>query len=112
MNRGWLYIIAGGVAETVWATSMKMSNGFTDLIWLIPMLVFLAISLYLLNMGFRAGLPTGPCYAVWTAIGAVGAVIVGMVWLGDALNMVGWICLFMIIAGVVGLNLVPDEKRE
>lgn len=112
MNRGWLYVLIGGVAETAWATCLKMTDGFSEIIWFIPMLVFLGISLYLLNMGFRAGLPTGPCYAVWTAIGAVGAVIVGMVWMGDDLNWLGWICLFMIIAGVAGLNLVPDEKRE
>lgn len=112
MNRGWLYVLIGGVAETAWATCLKMTDGFSEIIWFIPMLVFLGISLYLLNMGFRAGLPTGPCYAVWTAIGAVGAVIVGMVWMGDDLNWIGWICLFMIIAGVAGLNLVPDEKRE
>lgn len=112
MNRGWLFVLIGGVAETAWATCLKMTNGFTDLLWFIPMLVFLGVSLYLLNMGFRAGLPTGPCYAVWTAIGAVGAVIVGMVWMGDDLNWLGWVCLFLIIAGVVGLNLVPDEKRE
>lgn len=112
MNRGWLYVLAGGVAETVWATSMKMSDGFSQPIWLIPMLIFLGISILLLNKGFRTGLPTGPCYAVWTAVGAMGAVVVGMLWMGDTLNWLGWVCLLMIVAGVAGLNLVPDEKRD
>ena len=52
MNRGWLYVLAGGVAETAWATCLKFTDGFAEPLWMIPMLIFLGISMYLLNLGF------------------------------------------------------------
>lgn len=100
------------MAETVWASFLKMSEGFTDLTFDALTLIFLFISLYLLNRGFRAGLPTGPCYAVWTGIGAVGSVVVGLVFFGDALNWLGWVFLAVLLIGVIGLNLAPDGKTE
>lgn len=110
MNRAWLWILAGGVAETAWATFMKMSNGFTDILFDALMVVFLFVSLYFLNMGFRKGLPTGPCYAVWVGIGAVGSVLVGVFHFGDTLGIVSWACLALIVGGVIGLNLLSDEE--
>lgn len=109
MNRGWLWIFAGGMAETAWAVFMKMSNGFTDILFDALMVVFLFISLYLLNRGFREGLPTGPGYAVWVGIGALGSVIVGILYFNDTFTILGWGCIALIIAGVVGLNLVSNE---
>ncbi len=109
MNRGWAWILAGGVAETVWATFMKLSDGFTDLWWDVPMLVFMFVSVWMLNRGFRSGLPTGPGYAAWVGIGAVGSVVVGVLLFGDVLNLGGWLCLALVIGGVVGLNLVTED---
>ncbi|MFT0898375.1 DMT family transporter [Candidatus Methanoprimaticola sp. MG2] len=109
MNPGWAWVLAGGVAETVWATTLKLSDGFTDVLYSILTLTFLAISMYFLNRGFRAGLPTGPCYAVWVGIGAVGSVIIGLICFGEVLPLAGWVCMALIIAGVVGLNLAESE---
>jgi quaternary ammonium compound-resistance protein SugE len=47
----------------------------------------------------------GPAYAAWTGIGAVGAAIVGMVFMGDAATTVKLVSIGLIVAGVVGLNL-------
>ncbi len=112
MDRAWAWVLAGGVIETVWATFMKMSDGFTDIPYAALTLIFMGISMYLLNRGFRAGLPTGPCYAVWVGIGAVGSVLVGVAAFGDALSVGGWICIAMIVAGVVGLNLSSEPSEE
>lgn len=112
MNRAWLWVLAGGVAETAWASFMKLSDGFSNLGYDVLTVVFLAISLYFLNRGFRAGLPTGPCYAVWTGIGAVGSVLVGILWLGDTLNILGWVFLAILLVGVIGMNLAPDAPSK
>lgn len=109
MNRAWLWVLVGGVAETAWAVFMKMSDGFTDLFYDALVAVFMAISLYMLNRGFRAGLPTGVCYAVWTGIGAIGSVVVGTLFMGEGLGIVSGLFLMMIIAGVIGLNLAPEK---
>lgn len=112
MDRAWAWVLAGGVFETVWATFMKMSDGFTDILYTALTLIFMGFSMYLLNRGFRAGLPTGPCYAVWVGIGAVGSVLVGVAAFGDALSVGGWVCIAMIVAGVVGLNLSSEPSEE
>lgn len=109
MQRAWMWVIAGGVAETIWATTMKLSDGFTDVMFDILTVLFLVVSMVLLNRGFRAGLPTGPCYAVWVGIGAVGSVLAGVLFFGEVLELAGWLCVALIVAGVVGLNLVSDE---
>lgn len=111
MNRGWLWILAGGVAETGWATCMKLSNGLTDVVYDVLTVAILILSLVLLNRGFRAGLPTGPCYAVWVGIGAVGSVLMGAIFFGDVLVPAGWLCVFLIVAGVIGINLADVEDR-
>ena len=108
MNRGWLWVAAGGLAETSWAVCMKLSDGFTDPLYDVLFVAMLFVSLALLNRGFRAGLPTGPCYAVWTGIGAVGSVIAGTLLFGEALNLAGWACIALVVGGVAGLNLVSD----
>lgn len=109
MRRAWMWVIAGGAAETMWATTMKLSDGFTDVMFDILTVIFLVVSMVLLNRGFRAGLPTGPCYAVWVGIGAVGSVLAGVLFFGEVLELAGWLCVALIVAGVVGLNLVSDE---
>ena len=109
MNRSWIWVMAGGIAETAWAASMKLSDGFTNPLYDAITFLFMGVSIYLLNRGFRAGLPTGPCYAVWVGIGAVGSVLVGVAFMGDALAPVGWLCIAMIVAGVIGLNLSDSE---
>lgn len=112
MDRAWAWVMAGGVFETVWATFMKMSGGFTDILFDALTLIFMALSIYALNRGFRSGLPTGPCYAVWVGVGAIGSVLVGLVAFGDMLSAGGWICIALIVAGVIGLNLSTEPSEE
>lgn len=112
MDKAWLWILAGGFAEMIWAVAMKLSNGFTELGWDIVTGLFLVISMLLLNRGFKAGLPVGPCYAVWVGIGAVASVLFGVLFLGDSIDYLGWFCVILILAGVLGLNLLSDEDKE
>ena len=112
MNRAWLWVLLGGLMETIWAVSMKFSDGFTNILWVIVTLVFLFISMVMLNHGLKSGLPVGPCYAVWVGTGAICSVIVSAIFLGEVITPLGYLFLAMIIAGVLGLNLVSDEKAE
>lgn len=109
MKMAWLWILLGGVFETGWASGMKMSNEFTDIPWTIATLVMIVISVLLLNKGLKAGLPMGPCYAVWVGIGAIGSIIVGLAAFGETLNIIGWAFLAVIVVGVLGLNLVTES---
>ena len=107
MNAAWTWVIAGGFAETAWAVCLKLSDGFSEPLYVVPMLLFLALSMLLLNRGFRAGLPTGPCYAVWVGIGAVGSALAGSL-MGDSMGIASWLCIALIVGGVAGLNLLSE----
>jgi quaternary ammonium compound-resistance protein SugE len=54
-------------------------------------------------------IPVGTGYAVWTGIGAVGAAVVGMLYLGEPRTAARIVCLLLIVAGIVGLNLVSSK---
>ncbi len=64
----------------------------------------MAASVYGLSLAVRV-LPIGTAYAVWTGIGAVGAVVYGIVALGEPRTAARLVCLGLILAGVVGLRV-------
>ena len=107
MNVAWLYILIGGVFETLWATTMSFSEVFTDPFWTVVTILILPISVIFLHYAFKRGIPTGPGYAVWVGIGAIGAVVVSVI-MGESPNIMGFIFLGILIAGVIGMNLVSE----
>ncbi|MUL44048.1 multidrug efflux SMR transporter [Streptomonospora sp. PA3] len=101
----WLLLVLSGLLESVWATALAASNGFTRL-W--PSLVFavaLALSMSGLALALRT-IPVGTGYAVWVGIGAVGTAVAGMLWFGEAASAARIVCLLLIISGIVGLKLL------
>lgn len=98
--------------ETVWAVSMKFSEGFTNVPYTIITVAFILISLVFLSKGMDGGIPVGTAYAVWVGIGAVGAVIAGIMLLGDPVNMAQVLFIMLIIAGIVGLEITSGKKEE
>ena len=71
-----------------------------------PALTLLAmgVSIWLLALAMKS-IPIGTAYAVWTGIGAVGVALFGMMFLGESREILRLLCLFLIIAGIVGLRL-------
>jgi quaternary ammonium compound-resistance protein SugE len=102
----WTLLGIAGILEIAFAFGMKSSDGFTRLL---PSLFTVATglsSVVLLSFSLRT-LPMGTGYAVWTGIGAAGTAIVGMTVLGDSAAPARILCLVLILAGVIGLKLVP-----
>ena len=102
----WLLLGVAGILEIVFALSMKASEGFTRPV---PGLLTVAAglsSVFLLSMALRT-LPVGSGYAVWTGIGAAGTAILGIVIMGDSAAPLRVLCIALILAGVIGLKLVP-----
>ncbi len=100
----WVYLFIAGIFEVVWAMGLKYSHGFTKL-W--PTLITLGgmiVSFWLLSLASKT-LPIGTAYAVWTGIGALGAVVMGMVLLGEPVSVTRFVFLGLIVAGIVGLKL-------
>jgi quaternary ammonium compound-resistance protein SugE len=100
----WLVALVAGLFETGFAVLLKLSHGMTRL-WPTAGFVGCAlISFGLLTMALKK-LEVGTAYAVWTGIGAVGACLIGMVFLGEAVSTVKLVSIGLVLAGVIGLNL-------
>ncbi len=100
----WAVLIGSALFETAWAVGLPRTDGFTRLGPSALVLGAMALSVYGLSLAVRV-LPVGTAYAVWTGIGTVGAVLVGMVWLGEPRAALRLACIGLILAGVAGLKL-------
>jgi quaternary ammonium compound-resistance protein SugE len=96
----WLILIIAGLFEIVWAFSMKQSEGFTRLWPSVVTIVAMLVSFGLLAWSMRS-LPLGTAYTVWTGIGAVGAFVVGIVFLGEAANASRLLAASLIVSGLL-----------
>ena len=99
----WLILLAAGLFEIGWAVGLKAANG-RPLILTITVVSMVA-SVALLYVAMR-DLPLGTAYAVWTGIGAVGTVLVGIVAFGESADAVRLLCIGLIVAGIAGLKFV------
>ena len=104
IDMAWILLLVAGFFEIVWATLLKFTDGFTKVWPSIGTVVAMGISMVCLAFALRA-IPMGTAYAVWTGIGAVGTVILGIVLFDEPKNAVRLVCLAMIIAGIAGLKL-------
>lgn len=96
----WIALTVAGILEVVWALSMKQSHGFSRLWPSLITLVAMLASFGLLAWSMRT-LPLGTAYTVWTGIGAVGAFIAGVVFLGESLSAGRVAAALLIVAGLV-----------
>jgi len=103
----WISLVIAGAFEVVWATGLKYSEGFTKLIPSVITIVGMIISFYLLSIATKT-LPIGTAYAIWTGIGALGAVIVGIMFFNEPVN--AWRVLFLcfILVGILGLKYTSE----
>jgi quaternary ammonium compound-resistance protein SugE len=99
----WFVLIIAGLFEITWAVCLKLSNGFTRLWPTVGTIASLFISVGLLGVAARS-LPIGTAYAVWTGIGAVGAVLCGIAFLGEPATPMRLVCLGLIVIGIIGLK--------
>ena len=100
----WFILIAAGLLEVVWAYAMKLSEGFTRPWPTAIMVVAMVGSVGLLAFAMRT-LPLGTAYTIWTGIGAVGAFIVGIAFLGEAMNATRILAALLIVSGLVLMKL-------
>lgn len=103
----WIYLVLAGLLEVVWAYFMKQSAGFTKLIPSIITLVAMMASFGLLSIAMRT-LPLGSAYTIWTGIGAVGTFILGIVLLGESVNVIRLLAATLILGGIVLMKLASN----
>lgn len=104
----WIFLLLAGALEVVWAFLMKASDGFTRPWPTVGTLAFMIVSFGLLSMAMKT-LPLGTAYAIWTGIGAVGAFVVGVVAMGEALTPMRVGGVVLIVSGLVVLKLASSH---
>lgn len=100
----WIYLLVAGFLEIVWAYTMKQSLGFTRLIPSLITISAMVVSFWLLSVAMRT-IPLGTAYTIWTGIGAVGAFIVGIVFLAEPVNAARILAAVLIVSGLVLMKL-------
>ncbi|HEY9103904.1 quaternary ammonium compound efflux SMR transporter SugE [Chitinimonas sp.] len=100
----WIILIVAGLLEIGWAVGLKYTEGFTRLWPSVATGAAMLASVTLLGLAVRS-LPLGTAYAVWTGIGAVGTVVLGIVLFGESAQPMRLLCMVLIVAGIAGLKL-------
>ena len=101
---GWLALLGAGLLEVAWAFGLKYSDGLTRFWPTAATVLAIALSFGLMAIALKS-LPFGTAYAVWTGIGAVGSIVVGMLAFSESTDPVRIVCLTLIVAGMIGLKL-------
>lgn len=101
----WIILFIAALFETAWAIGLKYTDGFTRLWPSVGTLLAMVISVVLLSYAMKS-LPVGTAYAVWTGIGAVGTVILGIVLFSEPVNVGRVLSISLIIAGIIGLKFM------
>jgi len=100
----WMNLIIAGMFEVVWAIAMKYSNGFSKPLPSIITVIGMILSFYFLALSLKS-LPIGTAYAIWTGIGAIGTVILGMILFDEPQTAGRMFWIGLILCGIVGLKI-------
>ena len=99
----WLFLLVAGVLEVFWSTCLKLSEGFTVLKFTVPTVIGMVLSFLCLSQATRV-LPLGTSYAIWTGIGALGAVVVGIVLFQESVSPARLVFAALLLVGIIGLK--------
>ncbi|CAM3987289.1 quaternary ammonium compound efflux SMR transporter SugE [Aeromonas bestiarum] len=101
----WLLLLLAGLFEVAWAIGLKYTDGFSRPLPTLLTLSAMGVSVVLLAMAVKQ-LPLGTAYAVWTGIGAVGTVLMGIWLFNEPATLARVLCLMLIIGGILGLKFI------
>ena len=101
----WIILFIAGLFEMSWAIGLKYYHGFTQIIPSILTVIGMIASFYFLALALKS-LPLGTAYAVWTGIGTLGTVILGIILFKEPATAMRLFCIALIMCGITGLKLI------
>jgi quaternary ammonium compound-resistance protein SugE len=104
----WAWLILGGLFEVGFTTCLRNADGFRHLGWTLAFLAAVSMSMLLLEIAART-IPMGTAYAVWTGIGALGTVLTGIFFYGEAATPVRLLLIFGAVGCIAGLKLTAGQ---
>ena len=100
----WVYLLFAGFAEVFWASFLKLSEGFTKPMYSVVTVVGMMVSFLLLSQATKT-LPLGTAYGIWTGIGALGAVAVGILLFKEPAGAARLFFAALLLVGIIGLKI-------
>ena len=101
----WIILLIAGFFEISWAIGLKYSHVFSQLVPSILTVICMIASFYFLALALKS-LPLGTAYAVWTGIGTLGTVVLGIILFKEPATAMRLFCIALIISGITGLKLI------
>ncbi|HEX2284476.1 MAG TPA: multidrug efflux SMR transporter [Mycobacterium sp.] len=100
---GWAWLLIASIAEVAWSQSIKPTEGFTRPLPTVLCFALAVAAVYPLTLAMQT-IPVGTAYAVFTGIGATGAVVLGIVIYGDPLTALRLVGITLVVTGVLILR--------
>ena len=102
----WLYLILAGLFEMGWPLGFKLADLYTryHFLFLVLAVVSMGVSGWLLYVAQKT-IPMGTAYMIWTGIGGMGTVILGIAFFHDAVTFWRMFFLSLVFVGIVGLKM-------
>ncbi len=104
----WIFLFLAGIFEVVWASTMKLSQGFSIIKYDILTIIGMLVSFGFLTLAMKK-LPLGIAYPIWTGIGAVGAILVGALIFKDKVSSLTWVFVLMLVVGLIGIKVTSGH---
>lgn len=107
----WIYIVIAGLLEIVWVIGLKYSQGFTVFIPSILTIGIIIFSFFLLSKALHT-IPVGTGYAIFTGMGTIGTVAIGVIFWGETINLLKVFFIFLMIFGIIGLKIIDTPAAK
>ncbi len=101
----WFYLVLASFGEIFGVMSINLYLTTRKFMWLMMVIVAMGFGFYFLSLSMES-IPLGTAYAIWTGLGATGAVIMGIIFFKESANLYRFLFLTCIISGAVGLKIV------
>jgi quaternary ammonium compound-resistance protein SugE len=104
----WIYLLLAGIFEIGWTLGLKQMDNHKNAHWTFIFYTSIFTSFYFLQLALKT-IPIGTAYAIYTSIGVIGTVIIGMIFFKEPASMIRVGFILLIISGVVGLKLTSTQ---
>ena len=104
----WIYLLIAGIFEVVWATIMKLSHRFSNIKFTLLTIIGMIASFGFLALALKK-LPLGIAYPIWTGIGAVGSILIGLMIFKDKVPPLTWLFITFLIVGIIGIKVTSGH---
>ncbi len=105
----WIFLLIAGFFEIWWAIGLKYSHGFSKITPSILTVLGMIASFYFLSLALK-NLPLGTAYAIWTGIGTIGTVALGILIFKEPASTSRLMFIGLIVIGIIGLKITSVAR--